>query len=346
MASRRSRPRPTRCPASSSRSRASSRLRRRSRTAVPCSCRSRCPASSCVSIAMPSRRTPTCASAAAARRRAAARSQPASRVRQTAALPSGMHAPVAGVERDHVERVAVVRVRARRESELGRQAVRDLRPRQSGVVAPVHPDMVLLVQPVVVGRRHHELVDAVADLGVLERPVGAQTLVAGRPRAAVVRRLEDADALDDRPEAGRIVGVREDRGDTEVPRWLVGRIVPRLAAGLALEPAQDLPRLAAVTALEDAGHLRAGEEPPVSGGETRDLRELEPGVAVLEAFARLRPRLAEIEAAPDARAVPFARPGRVDRAGVGVVDGVVDRPALRRTDHAAPTRFALRCSRG
>ena len=233
---------------------------------------------------------------------------------------------MAGIERDHVERVAVVRVRGRREAELGRQAIRDLRPGQARVVAPVHTDVVLLVQAVRVRRRHHELVDAVADLGVLERPVGSQPVVPRRPRDAVVGRLEDADALDDRPVAGRILGVGEDRGDTEVARRLVGRFVPPLTAGLAFERAQEPPRLAAVTALEDAGHLRAGEEPPVGGCEARDLRELEPGVAVLEALARLRPRLAEVEAAPDAGAVPLARPGRVDRAGVGVVDSVVDRP--------------------
>ena len=52
--------------------------------------------------------------------------------------------------------------------------------------------------------------------------------------------------------------------------WFAGSFP--LAAGLAFERTQERPRLAAVTALEDAGHLRAGEEPPVGGGQARDLR--------------------------------------------------------------------------
>ena len=76
--------------------------------------------------------------------------------------------------------------------------------------------------------------------------------------------------------------------------------------------------------------------------EARDLRELEPGVAVLEAVARLRPRRAAVEAAPDARAVPFARPGRVDRASVGVVDGMVDRPSF--AERATPDSHSCRRS--
>ena len=85
--------------------------------------------------------------------------------------------------------------------------------------------MVLLVQAVVVDRRHHELVDAVADLGILERPVGAEPAVARGPRAAVVGRLEDAEPLHDGPEAGRLVGVRQDRGQTEVARRLLVRVI-------------------------------------------------------------------------------------------------------------------------
>ena len=78
---------------------------------------------------MPSRRTPRCASGCGrpvvepAPARAGVLRAPDGRV----AL--GHAAPVAGVERDDVEAVAVVRMRGGREAELGRQAVGDLRPR-------------------------------------------------------------------------------------------------------------------------------------------------------------------------------------------------------------------------
>src|SRR5690349_6631052 len=82
------------------------------------------------------------------------------------------------VERDDEERVAVVRVRRRREAELGREAFGDLRPRMARVVAAMHPDVVLLVEAVAVDRRAYELVHAEADLLMLARPVGAEAAVA------------------------------------------------------------------------------------------------------------------------------------------------------------------------
>ena len=173
---------------------------------------------------MPSRSTPRCASRCGRPRSSRRQLEPASCVRQTAAVPVGHAAPVAGVERDHVEAVAVVRVRGGGEAELGRQPVGDLDPGLPGVVAAVHADVVLLVQAVVVDGRHHELVHAVADLGVLERPVGAQPAVARRPRRAVVGRLEDAEALDHGPEAGRPRrGAARIAGQAEMAGRLVGR---------------------------------------------------------------------------------------------------------------------------
>ena len=68
---------------------------------------------------------------------------------------------------------------------------------------------------------------------------------------------------------------------------------------------------------------------PCAGEQARDLREPELAVlAVAEALARELPRLAEIVAAPDAGAMPFAGGGGVDRARVRIVDRVVDGPAL------------------
>jgi hypothetical protein len=59
---------------------------------------------------------------------------------------------VARVERDHVEAVAVVRVRRGDEAEVGRQAVGDLGPGVAAVVASVHAAVVLLEVARRVGR--------------------------------------------------------------------------------------------------------------------------------------------------------------------------------------------------
>src|SRR5205085_9406760 len=127
--------------------------------------------------------------------------------------------------------------------------------------------VVLLVHALAVGRRADELVDAEADLLVRPRPVGAQATVPRRPRPGVVGRLEQPDALDDRPEAGRVVVVEHQRRDAEVPGRLVLRIVPELAPGLALERREDRPRLAAVAALEDPGRLDSDEHAAVASCE-------------------------------------------------------------------------------
>ena len=99
---------------------------------------------------MPSRRTPRCASRCG---QAPIEPVPARAGVLRAphgGLPVGHAAPVAGVERDDVEAVAVVGMRGGGEAELGRQPVGDLGPRLPGVVAAVHADVVLLVQAVVV----------------------------------------------------------------------------------------------------------------------------------------------------------------------------------------------------
>ena len=101
-------------------------------------------------------------------------------------MPFGHAARVPGVERDHVERVAVVRVDGGGEAELARQPVGDLGPGVAGVVAAVHADVVLLVEAVAVARGPDEPVHAEADLLVRPRPVGAQAAVARRPARAAV----------------------------------------------------------------------------------------------------------------------------------------------------------------
>ena len=235
-----------------------------------------------------------------------------------------------------------MRVRRCGEAEVARQALGHLRPRAPAVVAAVHAAVVLLVQAVTVGGRHHELVHAVADLGVLDRPVGAQAPVARRPGRAVVRGLEDAEPLHDDPEAGRIVGMRQDARQAEMAGRLVGRIVPGRAARLAVERAQQRPGLAAVTALEQAGRLGAGQHAPVRGAQTGDLRQPQVAVAIGQALARQLPGLAQVAAAPDARTVPLARGRRVDRARCRIVHRMVDRPPVaERTTHAPVAMLSI-----
>ncbi len=233
-------------------------------------------------------------------------------------------------------------MRGRGEAELGRQPLGDLRPALACVVAPVHPDVVLLVHAVAVDRRADELVDAEADLLVRPWPVRAESAVARRPGRGVVRRLEQSHSLDDRPEARRLLRVEHERGDAEVAGRLVRRVVPQVAAGFSRERRQQRPVLASVATLEDPGCLHADEHAPVLHGERRDLRQLPIAVRLVgEALARLRPRLAEVRAAPDGRAVPLARSGGEDRPRRGVVNGVVHGPRLAERAAQRPVAPSL-----
>ena len=105
-----------------------------------------------------------------------------------------------GIERGR-ERIAVVRVHACREAKFGGQALTDLGPGLTAVIASMRAVVVLLVQAVAVLRRPDELVDAVADCRIFERPVCAQTLVPGHEPGAVIGGLEDPNALHDREPA-------------------------------------------------------------------------------------------------------------------------------------------------
>ena len=56
------------------------------------------------------------------------------------------------VERDHIEAVAIVRVGGGHEAEIRREPVGHLGPGVAGIVASVHPAVVLLVEPGLVDR--------------------------------------------------------------------------------------------------------------------------------------------------------------------------------------------------
>ena len=129
------------------------------------------------------------------------------------------------------------------------------------------------------------------------RADGPETTVAGRPVAAAVGRLPEADARRSRRSAtGRRDAARCRRcRDARAAGWR-GR--PTLAAGLAGEGGEHREGCSAVPALEDAGRLDADEQPVVAGGERRDLREA-PAVLVGETLRGVLPGLAEIAAAPD-----------------------------------------------
>ena len=160
--------------------------------------------------------------------------------------------------------------------------------------------------------------DAEADLLVRARPVGAQALVARRPGRAAVVGLEQADALDDRPEVRR--RRRASGMSAEMPRWPGGWFAGSSQASLPGWPASVVSsdqRLAAVACSRrcPAPRRRRGRaRRATASDETFDTLRVA-AVAVGEAFARERPGLAEVAAAPDRRPVPFARGGRVDGAG-------------------------------
>ena len=185
---------------------------------------------------------------------------------------------------------------------------------------------------------------AEADVGtVLERPVGAETLVTRRPRRAVVGRLEEAVTLHDHPEMRRLVRVRNDRRQPEMPGRLLLGIVPGLPARLAIERGEERPRRAAVAALENAGRLDAREHAAVCRRERRGLRQLQAAaIGVAQALARLRPGLAQVGAPPDRGAMPLACRGGVDGAGGIVVHRVQDGPPFtERATHPPVATVAV-----
>jgi hypothetical protein len=158
-------------------------------------------------------------------------------------------------------------MRCRGESEFRGQAFGDLRPRLTCIVAAVHADVVLLIHAVAVDGRADELVHAETDLFVLARPVGAKPAVTRRPRLRVVRRLEQADTLHDRPEPVRVLTVEHQRRDAEMTGRLIRRIVPRLASRFSGEGRQQRPCLPFVAALEDPGRFDADQQTAVAHGE-------------------------------------------------------------------------------
>ena len=134
----------------------------------------------------------------------------------------------------------------------------------------------------------------------------------------------------------------------EMPRWPGGWLAGSSQTSLpgcpsSVDSSDQVAPL--VAALEDAGRLDADEHAAVLDREGRDLRDLAAGVVVVrDALARVRPRLAEVGAAPDGRAVPLARGGRVDRARARRRGRRGTPASPRRTGRASSSRAGRRRS--
>ena len=182
------------------------------------------------------------------------------------------------------------------------------------------------------------------DVFVFPRPVGAKPAIPRRPRLCVVRRLEEPDALDDRPEPVGVFAVEHERRDPEMAWRLVRRVVPLLASGLSGECREQRPRLPVVATLEDPGRFDADEQAAVAHRKRRDFGDLSAALGVVrDPFARVRPRLAEIRTTPDGLTVPFACGRGVDRAARRVVDHVVHRPAFAERAVELPCLPVVAC---
>ena len=128
-------------------------------------------------------------------------------------------------------------------------------------------------------------------------------------RLAAVGRLERAHGGCGDPHPVVVGWVSDDRVEAQpaVARLPVG---PRRVLA---QPGHVAPGLAAVVAPEQPGRLDAGVERPVRRVQLPDGGDLGLVVAVGQAGARLRPRLAVVGAAPDRRPVPVVAAAGVER---------------------------------
>ena len=146
---------------------------------------------------------------------------------------------------------------AHAESEVRGHAVGDVAPGVSAVVAAVQAPVVLQVQPPGPPRVMDDLVDALAELGMLVRQeLGAYAAVPGVPRdAAVVRPVDAAGRGRDR-EAPRPRRVHEDR----VQAQAAAARRPLRAVRVVPEARVERPRLAGVVRGEERRGLDAAIE--------------------------------------------------------------------------------------
>ena len=247
-------------------------------------------------------------------------------------------AGVARVERDHVERVAVVWMRGGREAELARQAIRDLGPRMPAVIAAVHAHVILLVHPVWVGRRADEAVHAESDSSCGLGQSARSPLLRGKSSSC--RRVGPKTPTPARSPRSANHGGRAYRRDAEVAGWLVGgSFHAHFRPGLGKRGEQG-ERLAAVPA-------RRCPLPRHARARVMRRRHHTPGVAPPYASPLARaPKFRRDAAARRPKTVPIAgRSGGAPESGShgGYTGQLAERPAqpsrggLRRSSMKSPS---------
>src|SRR5262249_50693825 len=127
--------------------------------------------------------------------------------------------------------------------------------RVAGVVAPHDVPVLLHEERVRARRAHRDAVHAVADLTFLVRELGrAQPLIDRAPGLAAVVGAKRARRGDRNGHPARVVGVDQDRVETEA----AGARLPLRAGRVIAQARELLPVLAAVSRTEERGVLDAG----------------------------------------------------------------------------------------
>src|SRR3989442_5008452 len=227
-------------------------------------------------------------------------------------------------QRRHERGVLLPRMGGDRKSEIGRQALRDFRPRSTVRSAMVGPAVVLLNEGAVPGCVPGELVHALAPLRILVREEpGPDATVLRRPAASAIPRLERADRTDSDDEMPRVPRVDEHGVKAQPPAtWL-----PLLPRRMIVQRVHVVPRVPAVVAAEQGRGLDAGVDRVRRFRRSRfdvpDAGDAEIG-ALLELRGRSRRlRLLPGPAAVDPRSPRFAAHWR----------GCVDGAAVPRVQH-------------
>ena len=244
--------------------------------------------------------------------------------------PAGGDAVGLGGQRDDEGAVGIGRIDGEREGEVPRQSGGDVGPALSGVVGAIDAAVKLQEQPLGVGRRALDRMDAEVvglRLHLLGHVARDETRVAAPPGRAVILGEPDARRRDAEREAVGLAGPRHDRVDAQP----AAAGLPVRPAGLVPQPLVDRPGLARVAALEEHAGIGACVEHVVLAGDDRP-HARQRGVLTLgqgQALG-LRPLPADIVGVEDLRPVERRRHRRQHAAAAGIAHRVVDRIAGER----------------
>src|SRR2546422_4837571 len=165
------------------------------------------------------------------------------------------HAVSRADQRRHERGVLPPWMRGDRKSEIGRQALRDFRPRSTVRSAMIGPTVILLEEGAVPGGVPGELVHALAPLRILVREEpGPDAAVLRRPASSAIPSLEGADRTDSDDEMPRVPRVDEYGVQTESP----AARLPLLPRRMIVQRIQIVPRIPAVVTAEQGRGLHAG----------------------------------------------------------------------------------------